>query len=694
MPRLLSLVALACLFAVAGRTQPAAPDVAAAEAVLLAGDTDAAQRLVRAGLRADGDAPAWLALRLRLLQDGVGYPRVDVLPQLRRARRARVAREILDADPTNAIAHDELGRQSLRAAALGLDLVKTTSPRWTLAEVMTDEDAAFGQTGLSLRALRARFFDSRFDLDALESLLPVLDASDEARDALRDAERRFRVALATADNALADGTARRLARTLVLADDWRGLAALGAARSGYEADLWSGVAAFQLGGLDAAGEAIERALAAAPAETIARYDDLTPILTPDEAAAWRADPNAFAAAYWLEQDLQLSTAVNERRVEHRARVAEADLRFAPGGAASARGSVWVRYGKPTARRVVSDVAYAGDSDDGLYDVWEYPGHRLVFRDAERDGDYRLYSPPASAFGDLAAAAQAEGDDSVALDETLRRDDPARSVLGVARFEMPSLVSVLRGSGGEPAEIIVAYGVPLVDAREASRAVRAEAAAFVLAPGAAAPVAERRRSFETLPAAGVVALPSLTVWTGAEQLTVPAGPATVVVEVEAEGRLGASRQRVTVPAAASDLALSDIVLAYLVEDADGGPVSRRGLRIVPAPVAAFSRRAPFFVYVEVYGLGLRGGATDYTFEAALVPQDTRPALRRALDGLLGRAREAGVATESRASGPAETDEQYVALDASGVPAGRYTLVVRVRDAVGEAEVVAEREILLE
>ena len=686
------------------RPAEAAASVEAARAALARDDLDGAQALVRRGLRAAPADPTWLALRLRLLQRGVGYPRVDVLPQLRRARRAAVAREVLAGAPTDAVAHDELGRQALRAAALGLDLVKPTSPRWTLADVMTDDAAALSQTGLPARALRARFADSRFDLDALGALLPVLDASDDARRALRDAERHFRVALATADSALAAGTARRLARALVLGDDWRGLAALGAARrpSDYRGDLWTGLAAFQLGALEAGGEALARGLAAAPAEVVARYRDLAPLLTEEQAAAWRADPDAFAAAYWLEQDLQLSTPVNERRVEHRARVAEADLRFAPGGAASARGSVWVRYGKPTARRVVSDVAYAGDSRDGLYDVWEYPGHRLVFRDAEREGAYRLYSPPASAFGDLATAAQAEGDDSVARDRALRRDDPARSVLGVARFEMPTLVSVLRGTDGEPAEIVVAYGVPLVDAREASRAVRAEAAAFVLAPGADTPAAEHRRSFETLPAAGVVALPSLTVWAGAEQLAVPDGPSTVVVEVEAEGRLGASRQPITVPAPTAGLALSDVVLAYLVEDSpgsasgagSGGTVSRRGLRIVPAPVAAFDRAAPFWVYVEVYGLGLRDGATDYTFEAALVPRDTRPALRRALDGLLGRAREAGVATEARASGDRPTDEQYVALDASGVPAGRYTLVVRVRDAVGDADVVAEREVLLE
>ena len=695
MSRLLLVFLAAGLAAADARAQ----DPAAAAASLAAGDTTTAQRMLRRGLRAAPRDPAWLALRLRLLQQGVGYPRVDALPQLRRARRARVARDILEAAPTDAVAHDELGRQALRSAALGLDLVKPTSPRWTLASVMTDEDAALSQAGLPVRALRARFQSSRFDLDALDAVLPVQDAAQPARDALAEAQRHLRVALATADSALADGVARRLARALVLADDWRGLAALASQRRGatYRAELWLGVAAFQLNAIESAAEAFGRGLAQAPPRVAARFADLTPLLTPPEAERWRADPG-FADAWWLDQDPQLGTALNERRVEHRARVAEADLRFADGGgAASVRGAVWVRYGKPLRRRVVSDVAYAGDSRDGLYDVWEYGTHRLIFRDAERDGAYRLYSPPASAFGDVAVAAQAEGDDSVARDAQLRRDSPARSVLGVARFAVPSLASVLPGAPGEAPAVIVAYGVPLVDGDAA--AVSAETAAFVLAEGQPAPSAEQRRTFGALPPAGVVRRPSLTVWTGAEALAVAPGPATVVVEVLAEGRLGVSRQAVRVPAAPTGLALSDVVLATLVEDADGaapagGSVVRRGVRIVPAAVAAFSRRAPFFVYVEVYGLGLRDGRTDYTFEAALVPRDSRPALRRALDGLLGRARDAGVATETRASGGADTDEQYVALDASGVPPGRYTLVVRVRDAVGDAEVVAEREILLE
>ena len=41
-----------------------------------------------------------------------------------------------------------------------------------------------------------------------------------------------------------------------------------------------------------------------------------PVVTVADAAAYRADPEAFARAFWAREDVRLLTPANERRAEH------------------------------------------------------------------------------------------------------------------------------------------------------------------------------------------------------------------------------------------------------------------------------------------------------------------------------------------------------------------------------------------
>ena len=69
---------------------------------------------------------------------------------------------------------------------------------------------------------------------------------------------------------------------------------------------------------------------------------------------------------------------------------------------------------------------------------------------------------------------------------------------------------------------------------------------------------------------------------------------------------------------------------------------------------------------------------------LVPADARSGARRALDRLLGRRQRSGVAAAAEFQGAARTSVEETAeplalsLDASGLPPGRYRLVLRVTD----------------
>lgn len=102
----------------------------------------------------------------------------------------------------------------------------------------------------------------------------------------------------------------------------------------------------------------------------ARADRLSSVaflLDPTDLARYRQLPleqrRVWEDDYWTSRDRALATEVNERRVEHLARTAFADL--ALGGVYGDAGEVWIRYGAPDGVRVV-------DGGSGrLTEFWDY-----------------------------------------------------------------------------------------------------------------------------------------------------------------------------------------------------------------------------------------------------------------------------------------------------------------------------------
>jgi len=166
-------------------------------------------------------------------------------------------------------------------------------------------------------------------------------------------------------------------------------------------------------------------------------------------------------------------------------------------------------------------------------------------------------------------------------------------------------------------------------------------------------------------------------------------------------VGGRRREVTLPDfSGRDLAVSDVLLAYRVEESvDGRPstgadIVRRGLSIMPAPWSVFSHEQPIYLYFEVYNLQTGAdGRAEYEVEAALVPREGGSGVSRFFRGLFGGGR-GGVSAGLPISVSSTEDGQYLILDASNQEEGLYTLRVQVKDRVGGREAQRSLDLYLE
>ena len=701
-PASVALVALAVTVASAppSPAQTGAPSdvTAAALARLAAGDTSRAYRAVRdADRRGEADAAA-LRLRLRLELAGYG---VGGLPRfLRHQQIVEVARSLRERAPADTLALRVLLDDAVWTVLDWHDRVLLTPVQIPGRGAPIDGGSGRIDRGavVSQAEIDGRLARSRFDPEAREAISPDVDASGPARGAREDALGLAEAWLA-ADAAAPQ--AYRGALTLAVLDGaWDDALALArrfqAASDDARADLYAGLALYRLGRAADAEAAFDHALARLSPEARARIEDVRPLLPDSAQAAYAADSEAAAQAFWSQADPRLLTPENERRAEHVARVVEADLLFGMRdedlftttprrGAETEQGRIWVRYGRPARavrfRTSDNSIQMYGERDDVTFAAWEYDDFRFVFDDPDRDGAFRTYSPPARAFATSQTAAY---DDYVAQDRRMRRDDPERTqVAPVVALDVPLLVSRFRAPGGGT-DVVVGFGVPLV-----SDAVPpVSTGAFALADGAVVSrVVETRRQ---LASGRVVRAGGGPVWAEAAHVRLP-GAGAVRVEVEAaEGAAwGTATERVE--PLAGGFGVSDLLLATSVDDEGRGPVVRDGLGIVPAPRAAFPTTDPVYVVLEAYGLGLENGRTRYTVEAALRPEARRGGL---LGRLFGRGQGPGVSVRTEATGTRADDLVSFFVDVRDQAPGRYTLTVTVADATTGRTASATREVVLE
>jgi hypothetical protein len=271
------------------------------------------------------------------------------------------------------------------------------------------------------------------------------------------------------------------------------------------------------------------------------------------------------------------------------------------------------------------------------------------------------------------------------------------------IELPFLVASFRGPGGVT-DVLVNYAIPISEFAQPGDVINITASAglFVVSPERDI-LAERRRTLYGLRTDQVVQFRETNLWVDSEELNVAPGRVDVSVEFETTSgnTVGVQRRSVTLPDfSGTDLSVSDVLLAYRVEETpDGRPITgadivRRGLSIMPAPWSVFSHEQPIYLYFEVYNLAMGdGGRAEYEVEAALVPKEGGSGVSRFFRGLFGGGR-GGVSAGLPISVASTEDGQYLILDASNQEEGLYSLRLRVRDRVSGREAGRELDLYLE
>jgi hypothetical protein len=342
------------------------------------------------------------------------------------------------------------------------------------------------------------------------------------------------------------------------------------------------------------------------------------------------------------------------------------------------------------------------AEANTFNIWDYGDFKFVFEDPFRNGEYRLYSPPADEIGQ--GALPWENDYEIKAKETFRKTPERYEYEAPGRqIEVPYLVTAFKGTDANT-DLYINYGIPILeyDPKQELLDITANTGTFLISSDRDI-LFEQRRTIYGLATEQIVSFEETNLWIDSRRMDAPPGEHEVSIEFEtASGNTVAVQRRpVTVPAFNTDrLALSDLLLAYHIEDTpDGNPLSkadivRDGLSILPAPWSVFSHEQPIYFYFEVYNLELAdGGNTDYEIEAVLAPREDAKGLRKALKGLFGGGKK-GVSVQLPGSGTTTDDGQYLIMDATNQESGLYTLVLRVHDNVSGRTVETEQDLFLE
>ncbi|MGA7305321.1 MAG: tetratricopeptide repeat protein [Rhodothermales bacterium] len=504
-----------------------------------------------------------------------------------------------------------------------------------------------------------------------------------------------------------------------------------------DASFWFylGLVHYKTGQSDAAAKSFDTALKYADDDVRYAFENLDLFLPPEEKEAYQKDPIAYAARYWTSKDPRFLTPYNERKLEHYSRLVYADLlygapRLGLRGWDTQRGQILVRYGVPQ-----SDVVISGgfesilnhlaasrtrekkleetdapgqkvlDFDQSVlesntFDIWDYGDFKFVFEDPFRNNEYRLYSPSAKVLNDESDAW--ENDYVIKSAETFREtperykyEAPGRQV------DIPYLVTTFRG-GGDQTDVLIHYGIPVqgYDPSKETVDLTVNTGTFLIDNDRDV-VVERRETLYGLKTRQITSFSEVSLWVDTNTLSAPPGRHEVSVEFETVGggTVAVQRREIDVPDyKKGETTLSDLLLAYAIEDSDDGEalnpgdVVRNNLSITPAPWSVFGSRQPIYLYFELYDLGLsQAGRSDYEVEATLRPKEEKGGIA-GLFGIGGH--KEGVSVRFDGGGISSTDHQSLILDATDQPRGLYHLVVKIKDRVSDKTVQKDQDLFLE
>jgi GWxTD domain-containing protein len=444
--------------------------------------------------------------------------------------------------------------------------------------------------------------------------------------------------------------------------------------------LFAGLGLHERGHTGAADAAFQRALALLPPADRRVFEDVRPLLPASLQARYASldaeHQDHAATIFFAGRDPLYLTGASERRLEHYARLAWVDLKFAAPasglrGWQNEMGMVWVRYGRPALQWRCCAGKFTEDAARGVF--WHYEdGPTFQFR---RGRSYRLGVPSAGTLRVL-----------FDLREELPEHYVPRTI--TALHGLPHQLARFRGAAPGEARVEV-YGRAPLDSLGLQPGEELQTGLFVFdavynplistpgtGPAMAGPVGLAYRFH----------LPAGTYRYGLEARA--AGPDSVARPV--------ARERETFEVAAypeGRLALSDILLATSLRPRAGPAAQRAELLIVPKAGTTLEPGERLHLFYEIYGLA--GGDGGYaTIQAELAVEDaTRrnvvDRLARGVEELFRRGeRDTRVRWERTVPVRGDVAVDYLTVELNTREPGDYVVRVRVTDVASglEAETV--------
>ena len=709
-------------------------------------------------IRLEPDNIDYLVARLEHLRAESSNYLVD---RMRDMRRMSLASQVLKLDPDNGVAHEEMGkahvrdfwryRNAISLPTLGLreTLVQRDLPRFdplaTGSDPGSDPALATQQQQQDIDEILFAPDQYEFRNEDLFNINRLEVQGVPVQDLRGRADKAYAKAILHLTKALEADPMRRdvydyLMRVYALKEDYpRAMSTLQNMYAFFpeDASFWFylGLVHYRTGQSDAASKSFETALKYTGDKVRYAFENLDLFLPPEEKAAYQEDPIAYASRFWTSKDPRFLTPYNERKLEHYARLVYADLLYgAPRidlrGWETQRGQILVRYGVPVSDVVVSggfeailrhlSVSRTREKDleqvdapgqdvfdfdqtvleGNTFNIWDYGDFKFVFEDPFRNNEYRLYSPSAKTLNDGNDAW--ENDYVIKSAETFKEtpekyeyEAPGRQV------DIPYLVTTFRG-GGDQTDVLIHYGIPVQGYDPARETVdlTVNTGTFLINDTRDVLV-ERRETLYGLQTRQITSFSEVSLWVDTNTLNAPPGRHEVSVEFETVGggTVAVQRREIDVPNyQGGDTKLSDLLLAYAVEDTESGEalnsgdVVRNRLSITPAPWSVFGSEQPIHLYFELYDLGLNSaGRSDYEVEATLRPKEASGGIA-GLFGIGGS--KDGVSVRFDGGGSSSDDHQSLILDATDQPRGLYHLVVRIKDRVSGKTVQKEQDLFLE
>ena len=445
--------------------------------------------------------------------------------------------------------------------------------------------------------------------------------------------------------------------------------------------LYRGTLAYDAKQYDLCGRYYERGLSLLPKADRDIYDDLATVLPAKSGTtfheATRDERDVLRRGYWVASDPDPTTAVNERQLEHIYRVFVTDMLFSNDwtqrrGWRTDRGETFIKYGAPL--KVEHTL---GASMDGHVETWSYNRggefRQFLFVDEFLNGDPRIPYDDDYVLHNM----RNEGEISQLLSNTAR----ISALLDVTVFRDDDLHASLYSGMRVDADSVETYALPgstnmylirgaLFDSvwkRDGSEADTVWTSQLPPRAVSGNRVLEIVRRFPVEFGSYRVA------WSMQDE--------HVRVRALARGDADASRF------AGDQLALSDVLLYDETTPGDpkaAGFVERGGQRMRPRIGHVFSPSDPVRSYVEVYGLHLLDGATEYQVRYSIYPSTytETPAWRELLHvtgGALGFENDDPIISQSfTRSATTHSTHERIAIDIGTLDPGYYELLVEVMD----------------